>query len=170
MEERFTPDEIKQLVQSGELQMDDLKLLHPADAKVALGIMSSQKADDIPNAKLGAMPGPPVGKLASALSGGAKPPSGPPNVEKVSRAEFDQIGKPAPSGTSGNVTKASPTESISGGDRITQILFGGASAVGSKYPPVKKPPMGPQDILQMIQNMKEVSRAGLTGVTRRSPK
>jgi hypothetical protein len=38
---RFTPDEIKELVESGELATSDLQRMHEADRKIAMGLMGS---------------------------------------------------------------------------------------------------------------------------------
>jgi hypothetical protein len=95
--ERFTPDEIKQLIASGELTSADLSLLHPSDKQVAIGEFMKQ-----PTEVMGGMPMPPQGAAAINAAGSVgkmimtglgfgsskpsgKPPAGPQrpsNVEK----------------------------------------------------------------------------------------
>lgn len=89
------------------------------------------------------------------------------NVEKVSPEAFkDTSGQAGPE-------LISAIKALLSGDRseITKILFGGVNQVKDQYiSPSGRGPVGPSEIEQMILNMKDVSKAGPGGVTRRVPK
>jgi hypothetical protein len=118
-----------------------------------------------------ALAGPEILPMLAALFGklgGKVPPSAPGNVEKLTHEAFDLVGKEG-----ANVTKMDPTSAIKGGDRLTNILFGGVSPVKDSYiPPAARSAISPEELKQMVVNLKEVgSTAVKEGVTRRrSPK
>lgn len=68
-EERFTPEELKQLVDAGELTTEYLSLLHPADAKVGLKFLLDAGRVEAPE---GGMPLPPFLRSMSGVVGQAK--------------------------------------------------------------------------------------------------
>jgi len=103
---RFTPEEIKQLIASGDLQEADILKMNPADAKVAIGEML--KADKM-DVRQGVPPFPGAGMRGALKNAGAKqgpatvvedlgnvpkaaPKAAGSNVERMGREEFSKVG------------------------------------------------------------------------------
>lgn len=174
-QERFMPDELKALVESGELTRDDLPLLHKADSLVAVDLM-------IKSGQMDVMGGPitPMGKMGSIFKSGARkaglgrvPRGGgivegsgsptvtsslshaddlPPNLTKVDKSEFNAAGK------SSNVTKSSPSDAIKAGDEGAKrtSMFGGLnpeSAKGNFPLPGNRKPVSAKDWEKAIQQL-----------------
>lgn len=118
--DRFTPDEITQLVESGELNASDLPLLHPADAKIAMPLLTRRDID--------------------ASGGVMGEPLMPPGMVKAISAA-PNIGKAIMTALGMGSTPSKPTTGPAPGQRRAPVM--GSRVYGPKDNPSQRPPAKP---------------------------
>lgn len=174
--DRFTPDELKQLIAMGELKTEDIGLLHPHDQRVAISMMPPDSFGEAMGAPL--MPPIAAQSIASApsllgmagralgIGGGAKAASG---TKPPSRPPTGRQG-PSNLERHGNLTRPGPDAHKGGGGPSRPSPEGGPIRNPANEPPGFKGPTGDDANFKTLPNRAQTPPERRAGDRRKTPR